>query len=155
MRGDQAVIRSKGRMEAIIKQAPAGSMFNNAAQIWNHTFFWQSMKPDGGDSPTGILAEAIHRTWGSVDKFHEQFLAHAVSNFGSGWTWLVKKAEESLAIVNTTGAQTPLTGSDKPLLTVDVWEHAYYIDYRNQRPKFVEAYLGHLANWTFAAKNFE
>jgi superoxide dismutase, Fe-Mn family len=141
-------------LEAIVKQAPAGGIFNNAAQAWNHAFFWQSMKPDGGGSPTGALAEAIARTWGSVDKFHASFLALAVGNFGSGWTWLVKKADGTLAIINTTGAQTPLTGSDKPLLTLDVWEHAYYIDYRNQRPKFVEAFLGHLVNWQFAASQF-
>jgi Fe-Mn family superoxide dismutase len=141
-------------LEAIVKAAPAGPLFNNAAQVWNHAFFWQSMQPDGGGKPTGDLAEAITRTWGSFDKFHELFVALAVANFGSGWTWLVKKADGSLAMTNTTGAQTPLTGSDKPLLTLDVWEHAYYIDYRNQRPKFVEAFLGHLVNWKFAAGNF-
>jgi Fe-Mn family superoxide dismutase len=141
-------------LETVIERAPAGATFNNAAQVWNHTFFWHSMKPDGGGSPTGALAEAIAHTWGSVDKFYGLFLALAVGNFGSGWTWLVKKADGSLGMTNTTGAQTPLTGNDKPLLTVDVWEHAYYIDYRNQRPKYVEAFLGHLANWEFAAKNF-
>jgi len=141
-------------LEAIVKAAPAGPLFNNAAQAWNHAFFWQSMQPDGGGKPTGDLAAAMTRTWGSFDKFHELFVALAVANFGSGWTWLVKKADGSLAMTNTTGAQTPLTGSDKPLLTLDVWEHAYYIDYRNQRPKFVEAYLGHLVNWKFAAGNF-
>jgi len=113
------------------------------------------MKPDGGGSPTGALAEAMAKTWGSVDKFHELSLALAVGYFGSGWTWLVKKADGSLAMLNTTGAQTPLTGSDRPLLTVDVWEHAYYIDYRNLRPKFVEAFPGHLVNREFAARNFE
>ena len=142
-------------LEALIKQAPAGGIFNNAAQAWNHAFFWQSMKPKGGGSPTGALAEGIAKTWGSLEKFHDLFLALAVGNFGSGWTWLVKKADGSLAMVNTTGAQTPLTGSDKPLLTLDVWEHAYYIDYRNQRSKFVESFLAHLANWEFAARNFE
>ena len=142
-------------LEALIKQAPAGGIFNNAAQAWNHAFFWQSMKPNGGGSPTGALAEGIAKTWGSLEKFHDLFLALAVGNFGSGWTWLVKKADGSLAMVNTTGAQTPLTGSDKPLLTLDVWEHAYYIDYRNQRSKFVESFLAHLANWEFAARNFE
>jgi Fe-Mn family superoxide dismutase len=141
-------------LEAIIKRAPAGGIFNNAAQVSNHSFFWQSMTPEGGDSPKGALAEAIAKTWGSVDKFNELFLAQAVGNFGSGWTWLVKKADGSLAVTSTTGAQTPLTGSDKPLLTLDVWEHAYYIDYRNQRPKFVESYLTHLVNWPFAASNF-
>ena len=113
------------------------------------------MKPGGGGSPTGNLADAIAKTWCSVDKFYDLFLALAVGNFGSGWTWLVKKADGALAMVNTTGAQTPLTGCDKPLLTVDVWEHAYYIDHHNHRPKFVEAFLGHLVNWDFAGRNFE
>jgi Fe-Mn family superoxide dismutase len=142
-------------LEAIVKQAPAGGIFNNAAQAWNHAFFWQSMKPSGGGSPAGALAAAVAGTWGSVDAFYKQFHALAIGNFGSGWTWLVKKPDGSLAMANTTGAQTPLTDGDKPLLTIDVWEHAYYIDYRNQRPKFVEAFLGHLANWEFAARNFE
>jgi Fe-Mn family superoxide dismutase len=141
-------------LQAIVKEAPAGAIFNNAAQVWNHTFFWHSMKPEGGGSPTGALAEAVARTWGSIDKFHELFHALAIGNFGSGWTWLVKKADGSLAMTNTTGAQTPLASDDKPLLALDVWEHAYYIDYRNRRPKFVEAFLWHLANWEFAAKNF-
>jgi Fe-Mn family superoxide dismutase len=141
-------------LEAIIQSAPPGVIFNNAAQVWNHTFFWHSMTPAGGGSPTGALADAVTRTWGSVDKFYELFRTLAIGNFGSGWTWLVKKADGSLAMSNTTGAQTPLTGNDKPLLALDVWEHAYYIDYRNQRPKFVEAFLGHLANWEFAARNF-
>ncbi len=113
------------------------------------------MKPDGGGSPTGALSGAMAQAWGPVDKFYELFLALALGNFGSGWTWLVKKADGSLSMTNTTGAQTPLTSGDKPLLALDVWEHAYYIDYRNQRPKFVEAYLGHLVNWEFAARNFE
>jgi Fe-Mn family superoxide dismutase len=142
-------------LEAIVKQAPPGDTFNNAAQAWNHAFFWQSMKPAGGGSPTGALAAAVSRSWGSVDDFYKLFHALAIGNFGSGWTWLVKKPDGSLGMTNTTGAQTPLSGGDKPLLTIDVWEHAYYIDYRNQRPKFVEAFLGHLANWEFAARNFE
>jgi superoxide dismutase, Fe-Mn family len=142
-------------LEAIVKQAPPGDTFNNAAQAWNHAFFWQSMKPSGGGSPTGALAAAVARTWGTVDAFYKRFHALAIGNFGSGWTWLVKKPDGSLAMTNTTGAQTPLTGGDTPLLTIDVWEHAYYIDYRNQRPRFVEAFLGHLANWEFAARNFE
>lgn len=141
-------------LEAIVKKAPAGGVFNNAAQIWNHTFFWHSMKPAGGGAPTGALADAINKKWGSFDEFKKAFQASAVGNFGSGWTWLVKKADGSVDIVNTTGAGTPLTGADKPLLTVDVWEHAYYIDYRNLRPKFVETFLTSLANWEFAAKNF-
>ncbi len=141
-------------LEAIIKKASAGGLFNNAAQVWNHSFFWNSMKPAGGGAPTGQLAEAINAMWGSFDAFKEAFTKSAVGNFGSGWTWLVKKADGSLDIVNTTAAGTPLTTTDKALLTIDVWEHAYYIDYRNARPKFVEAFLNHLANWEFAAANF-
>ena len=141
-------------LEAIIRKAPAGGVFNNAAQVWNHTFFWQSMKPHGGGSPTGALAAAIDKKWGSFDEFKKAFQASAVGNFGSGWTWLVKKVDGSLDIANTSGAGTPITGTDKPLLTIDVWEHAYYIDYRNARPKFVDAFLANLANWDFAAKNY-
>ena len=138
----------------IIKKAPAGGVFNNAAQVWNHTFFWNSMKPNGGGAPSGALAEAINKKWGSFDEFKKAFQASAVGNFGSGWTWLVKKPDGSLDIVNTTAAGNPLTGADTPLLTIDVWEHAYYIDYRNARPKFVETFLANLANWDFAAANF-
>ncbi|MEO1767327.1 superoxide dismutase [Thiobacter aerophilum] len=141
-------------LEDIIRTAPAGGIFNNAAQVWNHTFFWHSMKPKGGGMPTGALLEAINKKWGSFEAFKKAFQASAVGNFGSGWTWLVKKADGSVDIVNTSNAGTPLTTSDKPLLTVDVWEHAYYIDYRNQRPKFVETFLEHLANWSFAETNF-
>ena len=139
-------------LEALIKQAPAGGTFNNAAQAWNHAFFWQSMKPNGGGSPTGALAEGIAKTWGSFDKFHDLFLALAVGNFGSGWTWLVKKTDGTLDIVNTSNAGTPLTTGDKPLLTCDVWEHAYYIDYRNKRPDYLGAFWS-LVNWDFVAKN--
>ena len=141
-------------LEAIVKKAPAGGVFNNAAQVWNHTFFWSSLKPNGGGAPSGALAAAIDKKWGSFDDFKKAFQASAVGNFGSGWTWLVKKPDGSVDIVNTTAAGTPITGADKPLLTIDVWEHAYYIDYRNARPKFVEAFLASLANWEFAAKNF-
>lgn len=141
-------------LEAIIRKAPAGGVYNNAAQVWNHTFFWQSMKPGGGGEPVGALAEAIKKRWGSFDEFKKSFQASAVGNFGSGWTWLVKKADGSVEIVNMGPAGTPLTTGDKALLCVDVWEHAYYIDYRNARPKYVEVFLAHLANWEFAAKNF-
>ena len=129
-------------------------MFNNAAQVWNHTFFWSSMKPGGGGKAAGALAAAIDKKWGSFDAFKEAFSKSAVGNFGSGWTWLVKKADGGVDIVNTSNAGTPVTGADKPLLTIDVWEHAYYIDYRNARPKFVETFLASLANWDFAGKNF-
>lgn len=140
-------------LEDIIKKS-SGGIFNNSAQVWNHTFFWNSMKPNGGGAPTGALAEAINKKWSSFDAFKEAFTKSAVGNFGSGWTWLVKKADGSVDIVNTSNAATPLTTGDKALLTIDVWEHAYYIDYRNARPKFVETFLTSLANWDFAAKNF-
>ncbi|MES2547090.1 MAG: Fe-Mn family superoxide dismutase [Pseudomonadota bacterium] len=140
-------------LEEIIKKSSAG-IYNNSAQIWNHTFFWSSMKPNGGGAPTGALAEAINKKWGSFDEFKKAFQASAVGNFGSGWTWLVKKADGSVDIVNMGAAGTPLTTGDKALLTIDVWEHAYYIDYRNARPKFVEVFLASLANWDFASANF-
>ncbi|GIX25423.1 MULTISPECIES: Fe-Mn family superoxide dismutase [Caldimonas] len=140
-------------LEDIIKKS-SGGVFNNAAQIWNHTFFWHSMKPGGGGEPKGKLAEAIRAKWGSYDAFKEAFSKAAVGNFGSGWTWLVKKPDGSVDIVNTSNAGTPLTTADKALLTIDVWEHAYYIDYRNLRPKFVETFLNSLVNWDFAEANF-
>lgn len=140
-------------LEEIVKKSSAG-IYNNAAQIWNHTFLWHSMKPNGGGAPTGALADAINAKWGSFDDFKKAFAASAVGNFGSGWTWLVKKADGSLDIVNTGAAGTPLTTADKALLTVDVWEHAYYIDYRNARAKYLEVFLNNLANWDFAAANF-
>ncbi|GIZ51460.1 superoxide dismutase [Noviherbaspirillum aridicola] len=139
-------------LEDIIRKS-SGGVFNNSAQVWNHTFFWNCMKPNGGGAPAGALADAINAKWGSFDKFKEEFTKSCVSNFGSGWTWLVKKTDGSVDIVNTSNANTPLTGSDKPLLTCDVWEHAYYIDYRNARPKFVEAFWN-VVNWDFVAKNF-
>ena len=139
-------------LEDIVRKA-SGGIFNNAAQVWNHSFFWSSMKPGGGGKPAGALAAAIDKKWGSFDAFKDAFAKSAVGNFGSGWTWLVKKGG-GVEIVNTSNAGTPITGADKPLLTIDVWEHAYYIDYRNARPKFVEAFLTHLANWDFAARNF-
>jgi Fe-Mn family superoxide dismutase len=142
------------KLEDIIKKA-AGGIYNNAAQVANHTFFWSCMKPQGGGAPTGALADAINKKWGSLDEFKKAFQTSAVGNFGSGWTWLVKKADGSLDIVNLGAAGTPLkSGEGKPILTVDVWEHAYYIDYRNARPKYVETFLTHLVNWDFAAKNF-
>jgi superoxide dismutase, Fe-Mn family len=140
-------------LEEIIKKA-SGPVYNNAAQIWNHSFFWNCMKPNGGGAPQGALADAINAKWGSLDAFKEAFTKSAVGNFGSGWTWLVKKADGSVDIVNTGAAGTPLTTADKALLTIDVWEHAYYIDYRNMRPKFVEAFLSNLVNWDFAQANF-
>ncbi len=141
-------------LEAIVRKAPAGGIYNNAAQVSNHTFFWNCMKPNGGGTPGGKLADAINKKWGSADEFNKAFQTSAAGNFGSGWTWLVKKADGSLDIVNMGAAGTPLTTADKALLCVDVWEHAYYIDYRNMRPKFVETFLGKLVNWDFVAKNF-
>ncbi|MEJ0002970.1 MAG: superoxide dismutase [Pararobbsia sp.] len=138
-------------LEDIVRKA-SGGIFNNAAQVWNHTFFWNSMIP-GGSTPSGALAEAIDKKYGSYDKFKEEFAKVAVGTFGSGWAWLVRKADGSLDIVSTSNAATPLTTDSKPLLTLDVWEHAYYIDYRNARPKFVEAFWN-IVNWGFAAKNY-
>ena len=140
-------------LEDVIKKAQGG-IYNQAAQIWNHTFFWNCMKPQGGGAPTGALADAINAKWGSFDAFKTAFVNSAVGNFGSGWTWLVKKADGSIDIVNTGAAGNPMTTGDKAILTVDVWEHAYYIDYRNARQKFVEVFFSNLANWDFAAKNF-
>ena len=141
-------------LEDVIKKA-SGGIYNQAAQIWNHSFFWNCMTPtNGGAEPTGALADAINKKWGSYADFKKAFVASAVGNFGSGWTFLVKKADGSVDIVNMGAAGTPLTTADKALLTVDVWEHAYYIDYRNLRPKFVETFLDKLVNWKFAEANF-
>jgi superoxide dismutase, Fe-Mn family len=139
-------------LEEIVKKS-SGGIFNNAAQVWNHTFYWHSLSPKGGGAPTGALAEAINKKWGSFDEFKKVFTQTSVGTFGSGWGWLVKKADGSLDIVSTGNAATPLTTDAKPLLTCDVWEHAYYIDYRNARPKYVEAFWS-LVNWEFVAKNF-
>jgi Fe-Mn family superoxide dismutase len=140
-------------LEDIVRKS-SGGVFNNAAQIWNPTFFWNSLAPGGGGEPSGPLAKAIQAKWGTFAGFKEAFTKSALGNFGSGWTWLVKKPDGSVDIVNTSNAGTPLTTADKPLLTIDVWEHAYYIDYRNARAKFVEVFLTSLANWAYAAKNF-
>ena len=139
-------------LEEIVKKS-SGGVFNNAAQVWNHTFYWNCMAPNAGGAPTGALADAINAKFGSFDNFKAEFTKSCVGNFGSGWTWLVKKADGSVEIVNTSNAATPLTGADKPLLTCDVWEHAYYVDYRNARPKYVEIFWN-LVNWNFVAKNF-
>jgi Fe-Mn family superoxide dismutase len=139
-------------LEDIVRKS-TGGMFNNAAQIWNHTFYWNSLSPKGGGQPAGALAAAINAKWGSFDAFKDAFTKSAVGNFGSSWTWLVKKADGSLDIVNTSNAATPVTGADKPLLTCDLWEHAYYIDYRNRRPDYMAAFWS-LINWDFAASNF-
>ena len=141
-------------LEDIIKTS-SGGVFNNAAQIWNHTFYWNSLSPNGGGEPTGAVADAINAAFGSFEDFKAKFNDMAVNNFGSSWTWLVKNADGSLAIVNTSNAATPLTEDGvTPLITVDLWEHAYYIDFRNLRPKYMEAFWA-LANWDFAQANFE
>ena len=139
-------------LEEIIRSSEGG-VFNNAAQIWNHTFYWNSLTPNSS-APTGDLASAIDSTFGSFDEFKTKFTASAAGNFGSGWTWLVKNASGALEIVNTGNAGTPITDAGiTPLLTVDVWEHAYYVDYRNARPEYLKNFW-ELANWEFAAKNF-
>lgn len=138
-------------LEDIVKTS-SGPIFNNAAQVWNHTFYWNCLAPQAGGEPTGALADAINQAFGSFDAFKTQFNDAAVKNFGSGWTWLVKKADGSLAIVNTSNAGCPLTEGLTPLLTVDVWEHAYYIDYRNVRPNYLNGFWA-LVNWNFVAKN--
>lgn len=139
-------------LEDIVKKA-SGGVFNNAAQVWNHSFYWNCLSPKGGAGPTGALGAAINKKWSSYEAFKDAFSKSAVGNFGSGWTWLVRKSDGSVDIANTSNAATPLTGTDKPIMTCDVWEHAYYIDYRNARPKYVEAFWN-LVNWDFAAKNF-
>ena len=139
-------------LEEIIAKADGG-IFNNGAQIWNHTFYWNSLSPNGGGNPSGAVADGIAEVWGSFDKFQEAFSNAAATNFGSGWTWLVKNnSEDSLEIVNTDDADCPLRRNMTPLLTLDVWEHAYYIDYRNARPKYIEAFWN-IVNWDFANKN--
>jgi|SRR5690606_6907586 Fe-Mn family superoxide dismutase len=138
-------------LEDVIRKS-SGGVFNNAAQVWNHTFYWNSLSPKGGGEPSGALRQAIEAKWGSVDAFKAAFTQSAAGNFGSGWTWLVKKADGSLDIVNTSNAGTIVNTADKALLTCDVWEHAYYIDYRNARPKYLENFWN-LVNWDFAAAN--
>ena len=136
--------------------AAGGPVFNNAAQIWNHNFYWKSLTPANAQrasGPSGALEQAINAAFGSLDQFKARFTEMAINNFGSGWTWLVKNTDGSVAIVNTSNAATPLTTDQKPLLTCDVWEHAYYIDYRNARPKYMEEFWA-VANWSFAEENF-
>jgi superoxide dismutase, Fe-Mn family len=144
-------------LEAIIKGSAGNpskaGVFNNSAQIWNHTFFWSSMKPGGGGAPSGALKAAIDKDFGSLDGFKEAFTQAGVTQFGSGWAWLVKDSG-ALKVTKTPNAETPLTGNAVPLVTCDVWEHAYYIDYRNRRPDFLKAFLDHLINWDFASANF-
>jgi Fe-Mn family superoxide dismutase len=138
-------------LEEIVK-ASQGPVFNNAAQVWNHTFYWNSLKPKGGGQPTGAIAAAITESFGSYDAFRKEFVDAATTQFGSGWAWLVKDGSK-LKVVKTPNAETPITTAAKPLITIDVWEHAYYIDYRNARPKYIDTYLDQLVNWDFANKN--
>lgn len=139
-------------LEEIVTSAPAGGIFNNAAQVWNHTFYFNCMAQNGGGAPSGALAEAIDAAFGSFDAFKEKFSISAATNFGSGWTWLVKNASGDLEIVNTSNAGSPLTDGLTPLLTIDVWEHAYYIDKRNARPAYIESFWN-IVNWDFVAGN--
>jgi len=139
-------------LEDIVMQADGG-IFNNAAQVWNHTFYWNGLSPDGGGEPTGALGAAIDKAFGSFAAFKEAFIKSAVGNFGSGWTWLVRNENGSVSIVNTSNAANPLRDGMTPLLTIDVWEHAYYIDYRNARPKYLGE-IWKLVNWDFVANNY-
>jgi Fe-Mn family superoxide dismutase len=138
-------------LEEIIKKS-TGGIFNNAAQIWNHTFYWHCLSPKGGALPQGKLLDLITQSFGSFEVFKEKFTDTAIKTFGSGWAWLVQNPDGSLALVSTSNAATPLTTSQKPLLTCDVWEHAYYIDYRNMRPKYLEAFWN-LVHWDFVSQN--
>ena len=144
---------AEAALEHIIKKA-SGGIFNNAAQVWNHTFYWNSLSPKGGGEPSGALADAIVKSFGSFAAFKEKLTSAAVTQFGSGWAWLVKHADGSLGIEQTSNAGTPLKDGKQPLLTVDVWEHAYYVDYRNARAAYVEAFWK-LVNWDFAGANFK
>ncbi len=137
-------------LEDIVKSS-SGGMFNNAAQAWNHTFYWNCLSPKGGGEPSGRLADGMKKAFGDFSSFKEEFTKTAVGTFGSGWAWLVQRSDGSLGLVSTSNAATPLTGSDRPLLTCDVWEHAYYIDYRNARPKYLEAFWN-LVHWDFVAE---
>ncbi|MBS1150564.1 MAG: Superoxide dismutase [Myxococcaceae bacterium] len=141
-------------LEEIVKSATPGPMFNNAAQVWNHDFYWTSMKPNGGGEPTGKLLEAIKKDFGSYAEFKGKFQDAAVKQFASGWAWLVNNGGK-LEITTTSNAETPMAKGQTCLLTCDVWEHAYYIDYRNLRAKYVETFLNSLVNWDFAAANFK
>ncbi|MBI1195541.1 MAG: superoxide dismutase [Fe] [Gammaproteobacteria bacterium] len=140
-------------LEDVVRKS-SGGIFNNAAQVWNHTFYWNCLSPNGGGAPTGALAAAIDEAFGSFDAFKEKFSQTAITTFGSGWGWLVKNASGKLELVSTSNAGNPMTNGQTPLLTCDVWEHAYYIDYRNARPKYVESFWS-LVNWDFVAGRFQ
>ena len=138
-------------LEEIILAAEPGPLFNNSAQVWNHTFFWNSLTPSGGGEPTGAIGDAIGESFGSYEEFRKQFAAAATGQFGSGWAWLVK-TDSGLEITKTANADLPMRHSAKALLTIDVWEHAYYIDYRNSRPGYVDAFMDHLVDWEHVAE---
>lgn len=140
-------------LEEVIKNSEGG-LFNQAAQVWNHTFYWNCLAPKGGGTPQGALAEKINATFGSFEKFKEEFSKTAAGTFGSGWAWLVQDSSGNLQLVSTPNAQTPMTQGLTALLTCDVWEHAYYVDYRNARPKYIEAFWN-LVNWDFVSKNLK
>jgi len=140
-------------LEDIIRKA-SGGLFNNAAQVWNHTFYWNCLSPSGGKNPSGAIADAINKAFGSIGEFKKQFSQTAITVFGSGWGWLVKNQDGSLALTGSSNAGTPMTEGKTALLTCDVWEHAYYIDYRNARPQYVESFWN-LVNWDFVARNYK
>ncbi len=142
-------------LEEIVRTADPGPIFNNAAQDWNHDFYWSSMTPSGGGEPDGELATAIGAAFGNVDSFKAEFADAATTKFGSGWTWLVQHSDGALAVTSTDDADTPLRHGLTPLLTIDVWEHAYYLDYQNARPAYIDAWINHLANWEFAAARYQ
>lgn len=144
---EELVSRTAGKPEL-------SGIFNNAAQVYNHDFYFAGMSPQGGGQPSGNLAQKINEDFGSFEKFTEDFKKAAATNFGSGWTWLVVK-DGKLDIMNTGNAETPLMWGAKPLITIDVWEHAYYLDYKNERPGYIDSYLTHLVNWKFAEKNYD
>ncbi len=172
--GDRSAGDGDPTLETLITRSGPGAIYNNAAQIWNHTFYWRSMSPDGGGDPSGELAAAIDSSFGSADALRNELAAAATGNFGSGWTWLVRRGTGAdgaptggglavadgaptgggLAVVNTDDADNPLPSGDTPLLTIDVWEHAYYLDYQNARPAYIATFLEHLVNWDFAAANY-
>jgi len=139
---EEIIISSQGKNAAI---------FNNAAQVWNHSFFWHSIKPNGGNIPNGELLELINKSFGTIENFNNEFKQAAISQFGSGWAWLVRDKDNKLVIVKTSNAETPITQGQYPIIACDVWEHAYYIDYRNKRPDYVSVFLDHMINWDFAA----
>ncbi len=156
---DAGAASAEADLETLITNAEPGAVFNNAAQVWNHTFYWSSISPDGGGDPSGELSAAINTSFGSVDALRDKLTAAAIGNFGSGWTWLVRHNPDNsndteLAVVNTDDAGNPLVDGHQPLLTIDVWEHAYYLDYQNARPAYIATFLEHLINWDFAAANY-